>query len=123
MVPSSFIVRKEEPLTLADSEPEPDLAVVAAPAGEDFSRAHARTAELVIEIAVSSAALDRANASLYAEAGVKEYWIVLCADRSVKVYREPEDGVYREVRTYRGSEELLCESVPEVRVGVDQVFG
>jgi Uma2 family endonuclease len=31
----------------------------------------------VVEVAVSKPELDRENAALYAEAGVKEYWIVL----------------------------------------------
>src|SRR6266511_3825783 len=75
-LPDGLSVWKEEPLTLVDSEPEPDISVVR---GEeaDFRDAHPTTAELVVEIAVTSAALDRANVSLYAEAGVKEYWIVL----------------------------------------------
>src|SRR5437764_954333 len=39
MAPANFVVRREDPLTLADSEPEPDVSVVlGAPA--DFFRAH-----------------------------------------------------------------------------------
>ncbi|MBM3841130.1 MAG: Uma2 family endonuclease [Verrucomicrobia bacterium] len=75
-LPSGFLVRHDAPITLADSEPEPDISVVRGTLA-DFVQAHPRTAELVIEVAVSSVALDRENASLYAEAGVKEYWIVL----------------------------------------------
>ena len=63
---------------------------------QDFLSAHPRTAELVVEVAVSSVALDRENASLYAEAGVKEYWIVLGTERKVEVYRRPEGGRYVE---------------------------
>jgi len=49
-------------------------------------------AELVIEVAVSSPTLDRENASLYAEGGVKEYWIVLGPERRVEVYGLPDTG-------------------------------
>src|SRR4051812_1672127 len=63
----------ESPLTLADSEPQPDVMIVAG-RREDFRDVHPSTAELVIEVAVTSEALDRINATLYAEAGVKEYW-------------------------------------------------
>src|SRR5207249_10457656 len=66
-----FIVRRDDPITLADSEPEPDIAVVRG-AEKDFFKVHPHTAELVIEVAVSSVALDRANAALYAEARIKE---------------------------------------------------
>src|SRR5215472_1982750 len=76
MQPKGFVVRREDPITLADSEPEPDIAIVRG-ADRDFIQVHPNTAELVIEVAVSSPALDRANASLYAEARVAKYWIVL----------------------------------------------
>src|SRR6266536_2450406 len=80
-----FLVRHEAPLTLADSEPEPDVSVVRGTEA-DFATTHPSTGELVVEVAVSRPALDRENASLYAEAGVKEYWIVLGVERQVEVY-------------------------------------
>src|SRR3954468_439949 len=58
-------VRHEGPLTLRDSEPLPDLAVVAGD-DADFSHRHPVSAELVIEVAVSSVAADREMAAIYA---------------------------------------------------------
>src|SRR5437667_4293677 len=69
-LPRGCIIRKEEPLTLADSEPEPDISIVRG-SHRDFAAAHPSTAELLVEVAVSSPELDRRNATLYAEAGVK----------------------------------------------------
>lgn len=71
-LPAGYSGWKEEPLSLADSEPEPDISLTRG-SESDFTSAHPTTAELVVEVAVSSPALDRENASLYAEAGVKEY--------------------------------------------------
>ncbi len=68
-LPEGFVVRREDPLTLVDSEPEPDISVVRG-VESDFLEEHPTTAELVIEVAVASPALDRLNATLYAEAGV-----------------------------------------------------
>src|SRR5439155_5372053 len=62
-LPDGYSVWKEEPLTFVDSEPEPDISVIRG-GRTDFTARHPATAELVIEIAVSSAALDRENASL-----------------------------------------------------------
>src|SRR5216117_830170 len=45
LLSGGFIVRHEAPLTLADSEPEPDVAVVRG-AETDFAAAHPTTAEL-----------------------------------------------------------------------------
>ncbi len=121
-VPGGCTVWKEEPLTLADSEPEPDISVVNG--GEkDFLKSHPTTAERVVEIAVSSAALDRENAALYAEAGVKEYWIILATERCVEVYRLPEAGGYQQKQTVRAGETLECASVPGVRIQLAELFG
>ena len=120
-LPAGGCVWKEEPLTLADSEPEPDISVTRGSPG-DFAKAHPRTAELVVEVAVSSAALDRAGASMYAEAGVKEYWIVLGQEQQVEVYRRPVAGAYEERTLFRADETIECSSVPGVRVHVSELF-
>ena len=121
LVPAGFVVCHEDPLTLADSEPEPDAAVVKG-SPSDFKKAHPSTAELVVEVAVSSVVLDRENASLYAEANVTEYWIVLAMERQVEVYRQPLNGRYAEKRLYRTDETIEGAGVPGVRVRVSEIF-
>ena len=86
------------------------------------NEAHPRTAELVVEVAVSSAALDREGATMYAEAGVKEYWIVLAPERHVEVYRQPVGGIYQEKKLFRIGETIDCSTVPGVRVRVSELF-
>jgi Uma2 family endonuclease len=87
-VPGGWVLRQEGPLTFADSEPEPDIAIVRGP--EDAYRdRHPGAAELVIEVAVSSLDVDRVKARIYAEAGVPEYWIVRPQDTVVEIYRDP----------------------------------
>ena len=92
-LPEGFCQRIEQPLRLLDSCPEPDIAVVAGSA-KDFLREHPATARLVIEIAVSSEALDREKAAIYAEAGVDEYWIVLPGNGTIECFTQPVDGRY-----------------------------
>ncbi len=116
-----FVVRREDPLALADSEPEPDIAVVRGEERQFFSQ-HPATAEWVIEVAVSSPALDRENASLYAEAGVKEYWIVLGAERKIEVYQRPENGRYQKMDVLGADVLLECAAVPGVRVKGAEIF-
>jgi Uma2 family endonuclease len=119
VVPKGFTVRHENPLTLRDSEPEPDLAVVRG-SKEDFYRVHPSTAELVIEVAVTSPALDRANASIYAEAGVKEYRIVLAHGDEVEIFRQPEGGRYLRREVVPATSKIACESLPGVAIRLDQ---
>lgn len=75
-----------------------------------------------MEVAISSPTLDRQNASLYAEAGVKEYWIVLGNERRVEVYRRPLNGSYEEVRTVGPEESIELIAVPGVRVRIADLF-
>jgi Uma2 family endonuclease len=120
-VPQGYSVWKEEPLTLADSEPEPDITVTRGK-DTDFRTAHPATAELAVEVSAFSPALDRENASLYAEAGIKEYWIVLAPQRQVEVYRQPEGGRYLQVHTVLDNGVLECASLPGVRIPVSDLF-
>ena len=121
-VPSGYVVWKERPLTLADSEPEPDICVTLGQK-TDFATAHPSTAELVIEVAVSSIELDCENASLYAEAGVKEYWIVLVLERQIEVYRRLENKRYQEKRLVAANDLLMCSILPSVSIRIADLFG
>ncbi len=120
-VRAGLIVRQEAALQLKDSSPEPDVAVVRG-TRNDFWRCHPTTAELVVEIAVSSVALDRENASLYAEAGIAQYWIVLAEREEIEAYSRPENGVYQEKRTYRRGEIIPCVCVEDGTVPVETWF-
>lgn len=120
-LPPHFCIRREEPLTLRDSEPEPDLAIVRG-THEDYLRVHPSTALLAVEVAVSNPDDDRALAEIYAEAGVAEYWVVLPKERAIEVFRGPEGLAYREVRRYEFSDELVCGTVPGVKIVLADLF-
>jgi Uma2 family endonuclease len=84
-----YHVREQSPLALDESEPMPDLAVVKGKPA-DYKHAHPTYAVLVIEVAQSSLPYDRTvKTSLYAKAGIPEYWIVDLEHRQLEVYREP----------------------------------
>jgi Uma2 family endonuclease len=83
-------VRTQGPIGLDDdSEPEPDVAVVpGTPA--DYRLAHPSFPALTVEVSESSLAIDRAHkGSLYARAGLGDYWVLNLVDRALEVYREP----------------------------------
>lgn len=90
LFPAGHDVRTHLPLALApDSEPEPDLAVVAGGI-RDYEEEHPSTAVLVVEIADTTLRFDRTiKAGLYASAGIPEYWIVNLTDRVVECHRDP----------------------------------
>jgi len=85
-----WVVRAQGPIALDDeSEPEPDVAVVPG-SRRDYARDHPARPVLVVEVAESSLALDRLRkGSLYARAGLDDYWILNLVDRVLEVYRQP----------------------------------
>jgi Uma2 family endonuclease len=83
-------VRPEGPIGLDDeSEPEPDITVVPG-SPDDYGQAHPSRPVLTVEVADSSLASDRhRKGSLYARAGLADYWVLNLIDRVLEVYREP----------------------------------
>ena len=83
-------VRAQLPVALDDdSEPEPDVSVVPG-SFRDYRHDHPARPVLVVEVAESSLAVDRGDkASLYARAGLADYWIVNLVDHVLEVHRDP----------------------------------
>ena len=121
LLPAGFTVNKEDPLTTISSEPEPDISVVRG-GSEDYAQRHPATAELVIEVAVNSEEIDLRKAPIYAEAGVKEYWIVEPAAKQVIVFRSPKGRVYEQRTVCDAAQVVTCAALPDVRVVLAELF-
>ena len=87
---TGYVVRMHGPLDLGQiSEPEPDVAVVVG-TDADFTQHHSTTAVLLVEVSDSTLSYDRRRkGSLYARAGIEDYWIVNLVHRQVEIYRAP----------------------------------
>jgi Uma2 family endonuclease len=125
-IPAGWTVRGQNPLALDDeSAPEPDLAVVHGTSA-DFRHAHPTRPALVVEVAESSLHYDRVTkGSLYARAGIVDYWIVNLIDRMVEVYRTPGPDLsapfgwrYTSVDRFRGGDSVTPLDVPAAPLAV-----
>lgn len=87
---SGHFLRVQLPLSVSDtSDPEPDVAVIEGTI-RDYRDAHPTSAALVVEVADSSLDYDLTDkASLYASAGVADYWVVNLPQRRLEVFRTP----------------------------------
>jgi Uma2 family endonuclease len=121
VLPVGRLLRTEQPIACGDSEPEPDLAVVAG-RKEDFRHDHPHTAELVMEVCITSQDYDRPKLRAYAAAGVKECWLILGPEKKIEVYRQPKDGHYTERETHGPSGTLACAALPEFTLPLDELF-
>lgn len=121
-IPVGLLVRTEQPITCADSEPEPGLAVVAGKAS-DYREAHPRTAELVVEICVTSTEYDRSKLRAYASAGVKECWLVLAGQKQIEVYTQPQIEQFGHFQLSGPGGNLTSISVPQLTIDLGAFFG
>jgi Uma2 family endonuclease len=120
-VPKEFTVRRESPLTFGDSEPEPDISLVKGK-WDDWVNAHPATAQLVVEVAITSQEIDESKAVIYAEAGIPEYWLVRPEQRSVDVYGKPTGGNYVSKQTLREGDRLRCLSISGVDIAIADIL-
>lgn len=97
VLPDGLLAQCQLPITTDTSEPEPDLAVVRGKETDFITRhPYANECRLLIEVADTSLAKDRAKAIIYAAAGVSEYWIVNLIDRRLERFQQSDGNAYRE---------------------------
>src|SRR5215813_12924777 len=122
-------VRPQLPVALDDdSEPEPDIAVVPG-SYRDYRGAHPSRPALLVEIADTTLGSDRRKGSLYARAGVADYWIVNLTDEVLEVYRRPVASepsrfgwTYAEAHVLRRGETIAPLVAPHAQVSIDALL-
>jgi Uma2 family endonuclease len=90
LLPAGWDLRVQSPITLADSEPEPDFTIVR---GDETTYLHRHPAAsdigLLVEVSDTTLPGDRDDKGrIYARAGISNYWIVNLNDRQVEVYTQ-----------------------------------
>jgi hypothetical protein len=112
LVPSGWYVDSQEPLTTAESEPEPDVFVAREEMADDPERHPGpQDVALVVEVEESSLRTDQETKKrIYARAGIPIYWIANLVHSRFEVYTEPEGPAdrpdYRQRREYGPADEI-----------------
>jgi Uma2 family endonuclease len=94
LLPAGWFYDSQNPLTLLDSEPDPDGLIVRGKT-KDFNDRDITAADvcIVVEVADASLARDRTvKHRIYARAGVTTYWLVNASNRTVEIYSDPVAG-------------------------------
>ncbi len=108
LISLGWCVNTQEPITLADSEPEPDVAIIQG-SPRQYADRHpgAEDTALVIEVADSTLSRDRGlKKRIYARAGIPLYWIVNLAERKIEVYSEPSGSDYQQRQDFESDAEI-----------------
>jgi Uma2 family endonuclease len=115
VLPDNWSLRVQCPITLSDSEPEPDFTIARGAEGT-YDKRHPRPADIAVlmEVGDSSALADRRyKAELYAKAKVREFWLINLIQRKIEVCTKPRGGKCQQKVEYTEKE-----SVPLVLDGV-----
>lgn len=107
------------------SMPEPDL-ILLRPRADDYCSAYPTPEDVlvIIEIADSSLSWDRGvKGRLYAESGVKEYWIVNLKARVIEIRESPTAEGYSLIRRIRSKEIIESSTFPGLGFTVEDLLG
>jgi Uma2 family endonuclease len=123
-------IRGQEPIIITNnSEPEPDLTIVKN-TPDDYFLNHPIPSDifLIIEVADSSLKYDQeVKLSLYAEAGISDYWIFNLIVYHLECYSEPYQDLqgtfgYRHKSIILPKESVKLPSFPELILDLTKVF-
>ncbi len=119
------ILGAQDPVRLDDSEPEPDVSIVR-PRNDLYRSGHPRQSDilLLVEVSDSSLEFDREiKGPIYADAGIREYWIVNLVDDCIEIHRDPRGGEYRDVRTVVRNDTISMLAFPTIEMKVNEILG
>lgn len=93
---NSAVVREAHPITLDNSEPEPDIAIVSSPYTNYISRhPYARDIYWLIEVSNKTLIKDLEEKSItYARNGIYEYWVIDLVNKKLWVFTNPKSDCY-----------------------------
>ena len=116
-------VYESHPVTLPDSEPEPDIAIVKLPVSLYDSR-HPSAEEIYLLIEISDSTLEKdleQKRIAYARTGILEYWVVNLKASQLIRFTDPLDDAYQSQQTYtQGNFSLVA--FPEISVSVGELI-
>ncbi|VXD25534.1 Uma2 family endonuclease [Planktothrix paucivesiculata] len=89
-------IRFNGPISLSDSELEPDIAIVQPPESRyDHHHPYAEDIFWIIEVAKSSLKKDlELKLSISAQAEIQEYWVLDLSQKQLIIFRNPENNTY-----------------------------
>ena len=107
------------------NEPEPDIALLK-PREDFYEESHPTPQDILLLIEVSNSTLeyDRdIKKTLYAEAGIEEFWLVNLKENTVECYSSPKNGTYRLARISEKGETVESKSIENLKLSVEEILG
>jgi Uma2 family endonuclease len=116
-------VIQAQPITLDNSEPEPDVTIARLP--EDIYKQHhpyPKDIYWLIEISKRTLKKDLEEKIItYARNAIPEYWIVDLVNNKVWVYTQPQNDRYSQVTEYFTGT-ITPQAFPEIQIRIDRLL-
>lgn len=107
------------------NEPEPDIALLQ-PRADFYAESHPTPTDvlLLIEVSDSTVEYDReVKKKLYAESGIREFWIVNLKDETIETFTQPKNGVYYSARILEKGEIVESILIESLTIEVGEILG
>lgn len=122
----SVHLRVQSPIQLNDdSEPQPDLTLLK-PREDFYANSHPTAADIFVAIEVSDSTVEfdrRTKIPTYASAGTQETWLIDLVNDRIELHSNPFNNVYQEVRIIQRGQNVLSQSLPQLKLKADEVLG
>jgi Uma2 family endonuclease len=117
------IIREAHPITLDNSEPEPDIAIVNSPYTNYFTR-HPYPQDIywLVEISNQTLKSDLEKKSIiYARNGITEYWVIDLVNKQLVVHTQPINNFYSQIQTLT-SGTITPQAFPALAIAINRLL-
>lgn len=117
------IVFAGHPITLTDSEPEPDLAIICPPE-KNYDDRHPNAADVLLLIEVSRTTLSYdigKKKETYAREGIREYWVLDVSNKQVYIFSNLENGEYQS-QAIQNTGTISPTALPDISISVTKLL-
>lgn len=116
-------VRSGHPVTLPNSEPEPDITLARLPETRyDTQHPYPNDIYLLIEVSYSTLDYDLApKKQAYAGAGIPEYWVIDLKNQQLRIFRNPQGNDYTD-QTILHTGAIAALAFPQIQIQVERLL-
>ena len=123
LLQEKVVIREAHPVTLDNSEPEPDIAVVRSPYTDYFAR-HPFPQDIywLVEISNKTLKLDLDKKSVtYARNSIPEYWVIDLVNKKLIVHTQPVNNFYSQIQTLTTGT-VSPQAFPDIAIALDKML-
>lgn len=117
------IIREAHPITLDNSEPEPDIAIVNSPYTNYFTR-HPYPQDIywLVEISNQTLKSDLEKKSIiYARNGITEYWVIDLVNKQLVVHTQPVNNFYSQIQILTAGT-ITPQAFPDLAIAINRLL-